>query len=429
MIQIFSILASTLLLLFLPLPPPEKISVKMEVPAEVRAGNEFQVKLSIEKGNLISFSRFVQTLPYGLTAERINTANADFSFDNQRLRIIWLKLPQNPEITVTYRILVDPVLTGSFEMTGEFAFVEDDERKILPVSPGHFVKIIPDPSVAQSKRMDIQDFQALAQKSGVSRKAMEVVRNNPFKSGNFEYTVELRIRNNTLGKFAKIEEYIPSGFKVSEGESKGGIFSFNGKVMKILWSELPKNDDFVISYHLVPDPGQRIEDFKVSGSYSYIIENQAISFAIVNQDKVSAGYAETTSGVSTEEPDSERNDVGKLSERHSIPGYSPGMYIPAEAFPSYIRKPESGVHFRVQVGAGHKVIGMKEHFRKLGLEEDIKMEYHDGWRKYTAGAFTDHEDARAYRDMIMITTAIKDAFIVAYNNGKRITVQEALLMR
>ncbi|MGC9342706.1 MAG: hypothetical protein ACP5E3_08405, partial [Bacteroidales bacterium] len=253
MIQNIALLVSFLILSIFSFQGDQKINVTIDVPEQVQAGEELLVTLDVKKGSIESFSRFTQTLPYGLTAERVRTANADFSFEEQRLRIIWLKLPPEDSLRVIYKITVDPRLTGNFELEGEFAFVEENQRRTMPVKPGHVINIIPNPSIAENERIDIDAFQelAIADANGSLAK-MEVERSEPVKSGAFEYTVELTVKKGNLSKFAKVEEFIPEGYRVVEGESRDGIFSFNQGVVKILWMNLPEDPEFTVSYRIVP---------------------------------------------------------------------------------------------------------------------------------------------------------------------------------
>ncbi len=69
----------------------QEVEISIDHPNEVKAGEVFEVTVTIKKGTLTDYSRFSQDLPLGLTATNVSSPNADFSFDNQRIRIIWLK--------------------------------------------------------------------------------------------------------------------------------------------------------------------------------------------------------------------------------------------------------------------------------------------------------------------------------------------------
>ena len=58
------------------------------------------------------------------------------------------------------------------------------------------------------------------------------------------------------------------------------------------------------------------------------------------------------------------------------------------------------------------------------MNEVIYEEKIDVWYKYTVGNFPTLEEAVKYRQQL-VAKGIKDGFIVAYNQGKRISLQEA----
>jgi len=97
--------------------------------------------------------------------------------------------------------------------------------------------------------------------------------------------------------------------------------------------------------------------------------------------------------------------------------------IPAEKRAEKINTPTSiTTSFRVQVYALSRFLPLNAaEFANL---EDIQRYEEDGLYKYTAGNFTTTEEAHAYRDM-MVDMGFEDAFVVTFENGKRVNMPQA----
>ncbi|HUW05283.1 MAG TPA: SPOR domain-containing protein [Williamwhitmania sp.] len=429
------------------------VSLNMVAPKEVNAGKEFEVEVTLDKGDVSSFARFQQDLPAGLSAQVVDASNADFSFKDQKVRFVWLRLPSQSTVTIRYKVKVNDRLTGNFKLNGKFSYIEDNERKEV-LATDQLLAIVPDPSIDPKMLVDINDYQQMATSKLLAAGSANVaaIRQEPYLEGQSnDYIVNILVSKGTADKFAKIEEDIPEGFKAESIDSKDGIFTFKDQKAKFLWMTLPPEQSFVVSYRLVPEDGVGPKELALKGTFSFI-QNDATQVIDIAQKSTNLrtltaqqleALAHTTSGT-TERQDNVSNSytpdasggveipikyVGaeKMAEQDRKQHISPTASS-SEANMSYTLEPEKGVYYRVQIAAGHKLVNIKRYFRKYKLDAEVRTEQHDGWYKYSVGSFYVYKDAHDYRSKLWATTPIDDAFVAAYNNGKRITVQEALMI-
>jgi len=414
----------------------DDVSLSLNSINQVEAGNEIYVEITLSKSNFESFARFQQEIPAGLTPIPVNTANADFSFSDQKIKFIWLKLPAEEEITISYKLQVDQRLKGQFNLNGQFSYISNNERKSVQVTP-KTIEIIPSSTIDQKLIVDIADFKNLVAPVQLKPDFAQIrcIRQIPYKSkGSDEYIVNLLINKGSKEKFAKIQEIIPDGFTAVAVDNRDAIFTFKDQTVKLLWMNLPVEPYFVVSYKLVPDPEKTINP-ELTGTFSYIEEDNTISTDIIEKDvnltnkssenllAVISSSIETQSiPISTTQP---KNYSGKVTIEIAE---SALKLLREDTKHISTLEPENGVYYRVQIAAGHRPIDINRYFKKYNLDKEVRTEFHEGWRKYSVGSFYVYKAARDYRVHVWNTTPIDDAFVAAYNNGNRITVQEALMI-
>lgn len=434
----------------------DPVSVKMTVPSVVGAGQEFRVTITIDKGDLEEFSRLQQELPAGLEAKQENSGSADYSFDNQRVRFIWLKLPSENPIVLNYKILVNERLQGTFTIGGEFSYVENNERKSVNLRP-ESINITASPSVSADKRIDIDKYSdALEEEQESTSVAGNVtcIRQTPYKARTGDdIIVNLLVYKRNMNKFAKIEEQIPSGFEAVVIESREGLFTSKDGVAKFVWMNLPEEPGFTVSYRLIPEASKSIENLQIKGALSYILEGRNISVDIAQMDvylsgisnaNIEALMASLESGeelptgkpVQTEQeeinppPVKEEKPVVKeekpvVKEEKPVVKETRTVSSGSSGIPERQRLPvQDGIYFRVQLAATSGYSDPNKTFAANNLSKPVLVERHNGLHKYTVGSFSTYDRANDFRNTVL-SKGIRGAFVVAYRNGKRISVVDA----
>ncbi len=452
---------TTALLLFLGtamLLSQDPVSVRMTVPSVVGAGQEFRVSIAIDKGDLEEFSRLQQELPAGLTAVQENSGSADYSFDNQRVRFIWLKLPSESTLLLNYKILVHERLKGTFTFGGEFSYVENNERKSVNLKSEN-INITPSPSVTADRQIDIGSFiSALAAEQAGTHTTSNVIciRQTPYKTetGN-DIMVNLLVYKKDMNKFAKIEEQIPSGFKAVVMEPREGLFTFKDGIAKFVWMNLPDVPGFTVSYRLIPEASKSISDLQISGTLFYILEGRNISVDIAQKDMYLSGISSANiealmvSLRSGEEIPRVEEDKPPPVKEENPPVKEENPPVKEEKPPVKEEKPvvketrttpvttgssripdrqrlsvQDGVYYRIQLAATSRFSDANKEFAAYNLSRPVLVEQHNGLYKYTIGSFGTYKQASGIRETVL-SRGIKGAFVVAYRNGKRINVIEA----
>lgn len=488
MIKYIIILLNMLGLMFYHAFIANDVTIKQNVPSSADAGSEFTVEVFINKGSTGGFAKFQQELPAGFTAIAGENAGASFTFTDQTVKFIWMSLPNDPEIKITYKIKVDAAATaGDKIISGKFSYVFNNVKNTVaapeatisvkgteaPVAAAQTepepaptpepapqatdnttppaaqeevaVSNVPSPQPEASPAQEAaapqpapstqQTAPAPAQLSTTSSGGQGIVscqRSIPQGELSGEFKVELTINKNDLAGFAKLQENLPAGFTARSAETAGASFTFADQKAKFVWVSLPAEPTIHIAYFVTP--GTTSGTQSIDGLFSYILNDETQKHIIPASNVNIAGGGTIASAPVTKSTEPTATTTATINEEQSKPPVVQNETTAAKKekmqglAPSNIPSAQTGVNYKVQICALKKQPVAYSYFtKKYNINEEIYTEMHEGWTKYTLGKFSVYKDARDQRE-VMREKGVTGPFVTAYNSGNRITVQEALMI-
>ncbi len=378
------------------------IYVEQSFPTEVKPGSEFTVTLTVHKGSQSGFARLQQFLPKGFKAEALETKKAQFINDEESAKFIWISLPADEVFTVSYKVKVDENTIGKQVVNGLFYYIKDEKTQKIAMDP---------------IEINVSNSAVAAEvKPNVERKLISV---NPDKG---EYRVELTIHPNQETSSAQFIDEIPSNFNASAIETHGSEFTFEGQKAVFTWTTFPTESSFTISY-LVHSSSVKTAP-QINGMLVYgaeenkteadrskeVLADETTPDSIIDALISNENERQLMAAKALEESNKATNNASASSEK------TIDLNIPA---------PQSGIFYKVQICATRKSPSRNGKFfeQKYKVQDEVELTNHEGWKKYIIGSFTNYEEAKAFGQKTR--TLVKDAFIVAYDNGERIPVRQA----
>ncbi len=378
--------------------PESSIFVEQSFPTEVKPGTEFTVTLTVHKGKQTGFARLQQFLPKGFTAEAIDTKKAQFINDEESAKFIWISLPADEVFSVSYKVKVSDNIDGKQVVNGLFYYIQDEKTQKLALDP---IEITVSNSAIEAQN-----------RPNVERKLISV---NPDKG---EYRVELTIHTNQETSGAQFIDDIPVNFNASAIETFGSTFTFEGQKAVFSWTTFPTESSFTISY-LVHSSSSKtapeINGMLVYGTDENKSESER-SAEVIADDATPDSIIDALISSENERQLMAAKALESNNTTASATTANVDLNLPA---------PQTGIFYKVQICATRKSPARNGQFfeKKYKVTDNVELTNHEGWKKYIIGSFSSYEEAKAFG--IKTKELVKDAFIVAYDNGERIPVNQA----
>ena len=218
--------------------------------------------------------------------------------------------------------------------------------------------------------------------------------------------VEFHLSGHPKNRMLRIYETMPEGCRAEHDVLEKATVRFESQELIYSWFNAPKAERFKVSYRVMGDLGACLTS--LSGH---------VEFAVGETTKVVA--IPDCQAHQLFDPEGWLQDEVALVPREEEPEVPEAVNVPA---------PDPGVSFRVQVLAAHTHVKSPWFKQKFGFRDPIDAEPHESWIKYTTGSFADYASARNRREELAAGYAFPGPFVTAYEEGERITVQEALVL-
>ncbi len=453
MLKYVAFLLNTLALLIYQFFVADVITITQKIPATAKAETEFMVELTIKKGTTVGFAKLQQDLPEGFTAVVDQANGASFTFSNQSVKFIWMSLPNDKEFKISYKVKTTANVNGEQIIAGKFSYIADNVKQVVDITPATInitnttsqpiatnnttptTSITPTPTPTVESTIAKETTTAIT--NSITPTETVVVKNTEPSSvicsrkmpenAAEEFTVEVSINKGNLVGFAKLIETLPAGFTATTIDSKGASFTFADQKVKYVWVSMPSAADFKVSYKVTCD-AKTIGTQNIDGTFSYIENDDTKKFVIPTNtinisEKISSQpiAVNTNTTTVTETPKVEETKIEPVVEETKIKETE--KIVAATTIPS----PQGNVNYSVQIAALHNAKPATTLAGMYKISENVNTEMAEGFTKYTVGSHTEYKSARDAREEIK-TKGVPNPWVTAYNSGKRITVQEALMV-
>jgi len=434
------------------------ITVTSNIPKNITPGKEVQVEIKINKGSQSGFAKMQLELPEGLNINELDSKGANFSFVDGIAKWVWSSLPMDNEIIIKFNLVADAGASGIKTVAGKYSYVENNGKQVVEMDP---VEVTIGEGAAGNT--NAANTQTTAQTpstttnsttTAVNTATTENNNQNPIQpntnsepSGNItvqrtiakgnvegEYVVNLKVNKGLTKGFARYSDDLPADMSAKAGKTEGASFSVSDGKIKFVWVAVPEKEELDLSYTIT---GVN-KSINLDGEYSYLEQNQSKKY-LLPVETITVASPQTantntatetntlTANTSTETPVNTNTTSEGTVKTNTTTTETPTVTgsQPNETF----TKKEGNVNYMVQIGAfTNSAVGTSRLSKKFNISEKIKSEMQGGFSKFMVGDHPEYKKARDHREKVRDVNKVATAFVVAYNTGKRITVQEALMI-
>lgn len=129
-----------------------QITINASFPSTMSPGSTADADVKIVKGTVGNFAKYQLDIPVGYVISAIDVKGGNFTFENQRAKIVWVSVPSEPEFTIKLKIQANSDATTA-TISQKFYYLENNEKKEVEATPA-VIAIGGDNTIVTSTRVE-----------------------------------------------------------------------------------------------------------------------------------------------------------------------------------------------------------------------------------------------------------------------------------
>lgn len=390
----------------------EEIAAYVEVirTVETLGNDKYQVTLDITKQGIEGFCKIQEFTSFGGIMSEVELKGAIFSFIKNKGKFVWMSLPTDENFTVSYSLDLGSAKNKDVSvLKGDFSFLEGNVTKKVDIIKRVLETLADNSSSSQNENVE--------EKNTKEDETIISTENEP------SIPMETSVTSPTI--------------PVVEDDSKITVINEEEELdtsqeSMITSDEEIENKEMITAETLAA--ANRNEPKKGNTEETLDITSDSIKEEVIIEDDILEETPvleniELKKVATTEENEIDTDfEAVKEEEVATIKEEKPKEKKTGPVLENNFGV-RTGVNYRVQIAAGKNVVDKAYFEKRHNWTSDFVIENHKGWVKYTTGSYQIYRIARDNRATVNGGEhKFNGPFVTAYNEGIRITVQEALMI-
>ena len=112
-----------------------QITINANFPSSMGAASSVDADVKINKGTVGNFAKYQLDVPAGYVISAVDAKGGNFTFENQRAKIVWVSVPSETEFTIKLKVQANSDAISPATFAQKFYYLENNEKKEVEAAP------------------------------------------------------------------------------------------------------------------------------------------------------------------------------------------------------------------------------------------------------------------------------------------------------